>query len=357
MRRLFGWVLASFMLAAAGSASAASLEIRNAVLRVVVIPEARSDIDITVIKTNPRLPIRLSTDLAGGTVIDGGAWFTPFFGKPVWCEANGDVHIWGVGHVANADLPQILVRMPLDARVSAGGGVFGAISAANNLDLGASGCGDWVVGNVRGRLAVSNSGSVSVRTGTAVQMALDDSGSGRIATRGAANGLDASVSGSGEVAVEAASGRVRLQDSGSGDIAVNGGQASSLDTQVSGAGDIQFRGGAQDVRANLSGIGRIDAGIVAHSLDADISGGGDMSVQQASGTVRADISGAGRLHIAGGHASNIEAHLSGSGDVDFGGVADTVNASTSGAGDLRVARVTGPVVSSTSGAGRVIVNR
>jgi hypothetical protein len=357
MRRLLGWVLATVVLAAAGSASAASLEIRNAVLRVVIIPEARSDINITVIKANPRLPIRLSTDLAGGTVIDGGAWFTPFFGKPVWCEANGDVHIWGVGHVANADLPQILVRMPLDARVSAGGGVFGAISAANSLNLDASGCGDWVMGNVRDRLAVSNSGSVSVRTGMAGRMALEDSGSGRIATRGAANGLDAQVSGSGEVAVEAASGQVRIQDSGSGDITVNGGQASSLDEQVSGSGDIQFRGAAQDVRASLSGIGQVGAGVVTHSLDVDISGGGDMSVQQVSGMVRADISGSGRLHIAGGHASSIEARLSGSGDVDFGGVADTVNASASGAGDLRVARVTGPVVSSTSGAGRVIVNR
>ena len=358
MRRLFGWMLAAIMLAAAGSASAASLEIRNAALRVVVIPEARSDINITIIKTNPRLPIRVSTGLAGETVIDGGAWFTSFFGKPVWCEANGDVHIWGVGHIANADLPQILVRMPLDARVSAGGGgVFGAISAANSLDLDASGCGDWVVGNVRARLAVSNSGAVSVRTGSAGQMALEDSGAGRIATRAAAGGLDASVSGSGVVAVEAASGRVRLQDSGGGDIDVNGGQASSLDEQASGSGDIQFKGAAQDVRASLSGIGQVGAGVVTHSLDVDISGGGDMNVQQASGMVRADISGAGRLHISGGHATSIEARLSGSGDVDFGGVADTVNASASGAGDLRVAHVTGSVVSSTSGAGRVIVNR
>jgi len=357
MRRLFGWALASIALAAAGAASAASLEIRNAALRVVVIPEARSDINITIIKTNQHMPLRVSTGLAGETVIDGGAWLTSFFGKPIWCEANGDVHIWGVGHIAKADLPQILVRMPLDARVSAGGGVFGAISAANSLDLDASGCGDWVVGNVRDRLAVSNSGAVSVRTGSAGRMALEDSGAGRIATRGAAGGLDASVSGAGVVAVEAASGRIRLQDSGGGDIDVNGGQASSLDEQASGSGDIQFRGAAQDVRASLSGIGQVGAGVVTHSLDVDISGGGDMNVQQASGTVRADISGSGRLHVAGGHASNIEARLSGSGDVDFGGVADTVNASASGAGDLRVAHVTGPVVSSTSGAGRVIVNR
>jgi hypothetical protein len=356
MRRLFGWALAPVMLAAAGSASAASLEIRNAALRVVVIPEARSDISVTVLKTNPHLPIRLSTDLTGGTVIDGGAWFAPF-GKPIWCEAGGDVHVWGVGHVANADLPRIVVRVPLDVRVSAGGGVFGAISGSNKLGLDVSGCGDWVVGNVRDRLAVSNSGSATVRTGTAGQMALQASGSGRIATHAAANGLDAEVSGSGEVAVEAASGLIRIRDSGSGGITVNGGQASSLDTQVSGSGDIQFKGAAQDVRASLSGIGQIGAGVVTHSLGVDISGAGDMSVQQASGVIRADISGAGRLHIAGGHASNIDAHLSGSGDVDFGGVADTVNASASGSGDLRVARVTGPVVSSTSGAGRVIVNR
>jgi len=356
MRRLFGWALAPLMIAAAGSASAASLDIRNGALRVVVIPEARSDIVVTVLKSNARLPIRLSKDLAGGTVIDGGQWFAPF-GRPIWCEAGGDVHVWGVGRVANADLPQILVRMPMDARVSAGGAVFGAITGSNRLDLDVSGCGDWVVGNVRDRLSVSNSSSASVRTGTAGQMALQASGSGRIATRAAANGLDAGVSGSGEVVVEAASGPVRIHDSGSGDITVNGGQASSLDARVSGSGDVQFKGVTQDLQAGLSGNGQIDAGVVTHSLGVDISGSGDMKVQQASGTVRAHISGSGELHVAGGHATNIEAELSGSGDVDFGGVADTVNASTSGSGDLRVARVTGPVVSSASGSGRVIVNR
>jgi hypothetical protein len=170
MRRLFSWALASVMLAVAGSASAASLDIRNAALRVVVIPEARSDVSVTILKANPRLPIRLPTDLAGGTVVDGGQWFAPF-SSPIWCDAGG-VNVWGVGRVAYADLPQIVVRMPLDARVSAGGGVFGAISAANRLDLSVSGCGDWVVGNVRERLGVSNSGSAAVRTGSAGQMAL-----------------------------------------------------------------------------------------------------------------------------------------------------------------------------------------
>ncbi len=355
MRRLFGWAIAPVLLAAAGSASAAGLDIRNAALRVVVIPEARSDVSVTVVKTNSRLPFKLSTGLSGQTVVDGGVWFAPF-GQAIWCDAIG-VHVWGVGHVANADLPQILVRMPLNARVSAGGGVFGAVSRADQLDLSVSGCGDWTVGNVRDRLAIRNSGSATVRTGAAGQMALQASGSGAITTRAVAAGLDADVSGSGEITVEQASGPVRMRGSGSGDLVVNGGQASSLDVDVSGSGGIQFKGAAQDLSAGISGNGQIATGPVTRSLDVDISGSGDMSVSAASGTVRARISGSGALKIAGGHASKVDASISGSGDVDFAGQADTVNASASGSGNLRVARVSGAVVSSASGSGRVIVNR
>jgi hypothetical protein len=356
MRRLFGWAIAPVLLAAAGTASAAGLDIRNAALRVVIIPEARSDVNVTILKTNARLPLKLSTGLSGQTVVDGGVWFAPF-GQAIWCDGGGGVHVWGVGHVANDDLPQILVRVPLATRISAGGAVFGAISRADQLDLSVSGCGDWTVGNVRDRLAVGSSGDAKVRTGTAGQMTLQASGSGDITTRAVANGLDASVSGSGEITVEQASGAVRLRGSGSGDLVVNGGQASRLDVDVSGSGDVQFKGAAQDLAAGLSGNGAIATGPVTRSLGVDISGSGDMTVASASGIVRARISGSGALKIAGGHASSVDARISGSGDVDFAGQADTVNASSSGSGDLHVAHVTGSVVSSSSGSGRVIVNR
>ena len=359
MRRLFGWALAPVMLAAAGTAGAASLDIRNAALRVVVIPEARSDVSVTVLKTNPKLPLKLLKGFAGQTIVDGGQWFAPF-GQAIWCEGRAtgaSVHIWGVGRVAYEDLPQILVRVPLDAQVSSGGGVFGAISASNQLDLSVSGCGEWTVGNVRDRMSVRNSSDAAVRTGAAGQMALDASGSGLIATRAAANGLEAGLSGSGTITVEQASGPIRIRASGSGDIVINGGKASSVDAQGSGSGNIQFKGVAEDLQAGLSGSGKISAGPVSRSLDADITGSGDMAVQQASGAVRAHISGSGMLRVGGGHATSLDAHLSGSGDVDYAGVADRVTASTSGSGDLLIGRVTGPLASSSSGSGRVIANR
>jgi hypothetical protein len=356
MRRLLGWALVPAMLAAAGSAGAASLEIRNAALRVVVIPEARSDVSVSVLKTHPKLPLRVRTGLSGQAVVDGGRLLPPFGWQPIWCDAGG-VHVWGVGRVAYADLPQILVRMPLEAQVSAGGGVFGAVSRSNRLDLEVSGCGAWTVGNVRDHLAVRSSSSATVRTGTAGQMALEASGSGLIVTRAAGDGLDAALSGSGAITVEQASGAIRMRDSGSGEITVNGGQASNVDAGVSGSGDIQFNGAAEDLRADLSGSGQINAGSVSRRLDVDISGSGDMAVRQASGAVTAHISGSGALRVDGGHATSIEAHLSGSGDVNYAGVADRVQASTSGSGDLVVARVTGRVASSSSGSGRVITDR
>ena len=153
MHRLLGWALAPILLAMAGTAAAASLDIRNAALRVVVIPEARSDVSVTVLKANRRLPLKVWNGLSGQVIVDGGKVFS-LFGPPIWCDADAagaGVHVWGVGRIAYADLPQIVVRVPLDAQVSAGGGVFGAVSAANRLDLAVGGCGDWAVGNVRER--------------------------------------------------------------------------------------------------------------------------------------------------------------------------------------------------------------
>lgn len=360
MRKLIGWGLALTGLAAATSASAASLDIRNAALRVVVIPEARSDVSVTVLKANPRLPLRVLTGPGGETVIDGDRLAGWFGWPPIVCEGaapNAAVHVVGVGRVAYDDLPQVVVRVPMDAQVAAGGAVFGAISASNRLALDVSGCGEWTVGNVHDRLAVHNSGSAKVRTGMAGLMALRVSGSGLVSTRAAAGGLDAAVSGSGAVVVEQASGPIHARGSGSGDIQINGGRASVFDVRTSGSGDIAFKGAAEDVQAAITGSGQINAGAITRSLGVEISGSGDMTVREISGPIRAHISGSGDLKVAGGHASAVEAHLSGSGDVDLDGSADSVNASTSGSGDVHVAHVTGAVTSASSGSGRVTINR
>ena len=52
---------ASLLLSAAGAVAASpSVQIRDAAARVTVIPEARADVSVVVIKTNPKLPIWIS---------------------------------------------------------------------------------------------------------------------------------------------------------------------------------------------------------------------------------------------------------------------------------------------------------
>ena len=60
MRRLLGALAtASIGLAASAAAAAPSVQIDNAVVRVTVSPEARSDIRVEVLRANPRLPLRV----------------------------------------------------------------------------------------------------------------------------------------------------------------------------------------------------------------------------------------------------------------------------------------------------------
>jgi hypothetical protein len=80
-----------------------------------------------------------------------------------------------------------------------------------------------------------------------------------------------------------------------------------------------------------------------------------MTVDQLSGAVRARISGSGSLRVAQGHASDLDARITGSGGVAFDGIADALQARTSGSGGIRVGRVLGPVDTASSGSGRIII--
>ena len=56
---------------AAGAAHAQSVEIKDAVVRVTVIPEARSDIKVEFLSTHPKLPVQVR-QVGDKVVVDGG---------------------------------------------------------------------------------------------------------------------------------------------------------------------------------------------------------------------------------------------------------------------------------------------
>ncbi|MGA0604348.1 GIN domain-containing protein [Caulobacter sp. KR2-114] len=301
-------------LAAEGDAMP-TVRIRNAAVRVVIVPEARADVVVRVVKANPRLPVFVGVT-GDTTIVDGHlqTWF-------LRCRGHGRdfrVRTMDRGAFGYDDLPLVVIETPLDARVAtgglgAGGAVTGSVGRADALSLDLGACGDWTVANVRDRLSVAVGGSGDVSTGSAGSARLTISGSGRLRTRAIAGDLSARVSGSGEVEVA---------------------QAGHADLDVSGSGDMRL-------------------GPVTGGLRASISGSGDLKVERLAGDFDSTVSGVGDVKVSDGQVGAMRTHISGSGDVDFGGTAQSLEAVISGRGDVSVRTVTGNVDKRISGAGAV----
>ena len=252
-----------------------SVAIRNAVARVTIVPEARSDVAVFVTRANPRLPLRITRE-GDRVVVDGGlGWRNVschnLFGRPA-------AFVWGIGNIGYDDMPQIVVRMPLRATAAAGGAVFGAVGPGAGLDLANSGCGDWKVADQNGPLRVSLSGSGDVRAGAVAAADVHISGSSDVYMLSARGGLNAAVSGSGDVDAATVSGPLHVRVSGSGDVKIKGGAVTDMNVSVAGSGDVRFGGVAQSLEANIAGSGDVSAARVTGAVSKHVAGSGDVSV-------------------------------------------------------------------------------
>ena len=281
MRAAIGGVLAlgAMLFGAAQAQAAPSIEFRNAVARVVVIPEDRTDVSVVILKNYDRHPLKVSRG-DDHVIIDGG--LAPgIFGNVMNCSMRGGqprVMLFGFGAIEYADMAQVVVRTPKDVRLSAGGAVFGFVGGTDSLDLTSGGCGDWTVGNVRGQLKLLDAGSGDVHTGSAGSADLRVAGSGDVTTRAIASGAELSIAGSGDVNVEAASGPVKIRIGGSGDVVIRGGHAASLDVLVAGSGDVQYKGVADSFTGMVAGSGDVHVTKVTGPVKKSVAGSGDINV-------------------------------------------------------------------------------
>ena len=297
----------------AGPAFAApTLILRHAAMSIVVEPENRADIAVEVWRPNQSLPLDVR-QVGEAVIIDGH-----LDGFLTSCHGSGDnLHalvLWR-GDYSVQQMPQVIVRAPLNAVIQSGAIVRGFVTRSQNLTLNASGCGDWTVANVAGQLKVGVSGVGDIRTGSA-------------------QSADLGVSGTGDLVVGTVQTEVVAHLSGAG----------SLTVRQAGSADL-----------TLSGTGGMTMGPIAGGLTTRLSGTGGLKVDSVAGPVSVDVSGAGSVKIAGGHASRVDANVSGVGRISFGGVADALDANVSGVGGVNVARVTGNVTQHVSGVGRVQV--
>lgn len=284
MRAAMILAAAASTLAMAGAAQAEpSVVIRNAAVRVVVIPEARKDVQVIVAQSNGALPLRTWRE-GDRVIVDGGVggrmrWLALGFG--LGCSGRGGhvrVHVPRIGWLDGDALPRLVVRAPLNAEVAAEGAVFGSVGRSDSLTLSNAGCGDWTVANVRGPLTVNEAGSGDVRAGASGGLTVHSAGSGDVSARSVAGPMEASIAGSGDVIVARLTGALEVSIAGSGSVQIANGEVSTMTVHIAGSGGVDVAG-------------------TARSLDASIAGSGDVRVGQVLGPVSRHIMGSGSIDI------------------------------------------------------------
>lgn len=267
---------AGAFVAASAACAGPSVEIRDAVARVTVIPEDRSDIKVEMLTTNPSLPLEVRNE--GSTVTISGN----LAHRITDCHSRGDhpsAWVRGVGEISYDNMPQVVIRTPKVVALETGGAVYGSVGrGAASLDLQNSGCSGWTVADVAGDVSLRESGAGSAKMGSATRLAVRLSGAGSVHATTVRQGLDATLSGAGSVSIDDLSGPVQAHVSGVGHIKALQGHATTMRASVSGVGGVEFGGDAQSLDASISGFGGIKVKSVSGQVSKSISGGGHVSI-------------------------------------------------------------------------------
>jgi len=260
--------------AASAAAAAPGIEIRDAVARIVVIPEDRADVKVEMLTVNRSLPLEVR-QTASGVTIDGGLAH-----RIRDCHTSSEnpwTYVRGVGRVDYKDMPQVVIHAPKAVMLASNGAIVGSIGRSAGLDIENSGCSAWTIADVAGEAVVRDSGVGAIRMGQAQR-------------------LDARLSGVTNVHVNKVA-NLEVSLSGTGGLTLNE-LAGPMEARVSGAGHVKvLQGNAGAVRATISGVGGIEFGGQAQSLDAQVSGIGSIRVKSVTGSVTKQVSGIGHVTI------------------------------------------------------------
>lgn len=271
-------------LAAAAPASAKDVEIRNAVARVVVIPEDRTDIAVEIESGTADLPALQVRRIGNDVRIDGDLGRNDIrncSGERAGATQPGDgasVEVRRRGRIELSAAPLVVIRTPRDVEVSAGSGVYGSIGrGASSIELGSGGCGGWTVANTSGRMRLAVGGSGSVRAGSSGRLSASVGGSGSIAA-GATRDLEVAVGGSGSVNVARVDGTAEVSIGGSGDVVVRAGDTSRFEVAIGGSGDVNYGGTTRDLKVAIAGSGDVRVGAATGSVERAVVGSGTVVI-------------------------------------------------------------------------------
>ncbi len=264
-----------FALTVAGAASAATeVELKDVAARVIVTPENRQDVELKVAYGAAKLPQIMVHTQGNKLVADG-----KLSKMGLECKTGNGVSISGIGTVAQGDLPVIYIKVPMNAKVAAGGATYGKMGASSTLEFSQGGCGNWTLGDVGGKSEINIGGSGDVTAGNARDLNVNIGGSGNY--RGAsAEDLEANIGGNGDISLARINGTAEVNIGGSGNVIVTDGQMPRLEVNVAGSGDVRFGGEAKDVEVNIVGSGDVRIKKVTGKVSRSIMGSGNVVIGQ-----------------------------------------------------------------------------
>jgi hypothetical protein len=271
--------------AALGFAEAASagpsVSITNAVARVTVIPETRSDVKVEIQNANPKLPLQVRPS-GSKIVIDGGLAGVAGEGDRIkGCNVEGGkpvIEVSDIGDVAWADMPQVVIHAPMAVELATSGAVFGSVGATDSLELSNAGCGDWTVADVKGEFDLNQAGPGDTKAGTAGEAEVHIADSGHLVIQDVAGDLEIFVAGSGGVTAASVGRKFEAHVAGPGRVTVAGGRSTEVEVSILGSGEVAFNGVAGKVSASVSGSGKVAIAKAEGPVSQSVAGSGEVVV-------------------------------------------------------------------------------
>ena len=164
-----------------------------------------------------------------------------------------------------------------------------------------------------------------------------------------------SVSGSGNLIAsdKITAGNLNLNVSGSGSLQLEFVASGNVEADVSGSGDMNIKGSCNNFDSDVSGSGKVNmAATIQGMADLGISGSGKIVASGTAREVKAGISGSGKVLAGNLSTDKCAVRISGSGDVEIN-VKEDLDASITGSGNITYTGDPKRVNSHASGSGNI----
>lgn len=251
------------------------VRLRDLAAIVIVHPENRTDIAVSVI--NPG-PLRMPEVRAGGrrVTIDG-----KLRRQISSCRGNGErfeANIARVGRLMARQLPTVMIHTPQNVVVSGGGAVRLHVERAEDVFVHLEGCGESDIESVENEADITVSGHMDVRVYEAGEATVRVAGEGDVVLGLVREGLTASLAGEGDLIAARVDGPTNIAIQGEGDVTIRDGRATVLSAVIAGDGDFTHGGSAERLDVVIIGSGDVRVRRVDGEITRRVFGSGDVVV-------------------------------------------------------------------------------